>query len=344
MRADMSAEDHAKVLAAADAMTRQLSGSRGRIWASIGVDFTPCTRNCKFCSLGEEWGVHPKPYELSTGEVCDVAREYVEGGAAWIVLRTTQDFPIPRLVELAREVRRRIPEHVELVVNTGEYGMEGARQLRDAGYSSVYHVVRLREGVDTVFHPADRESTIKAARQAGLGLTYLVEPLGPEHTDEEIAREAVRARQLGAAQVGAMARVPVRGTPLGGCCQVSTERLCRTVAVSRLAAGKRAKWVCVHPPTPEALRAGANILVVEAGAVPRDTGSGQGKWRGFGMAEAVDMLRSAGYEIAELSKPTGTGEPAAVGQMSPQRQPTERPASTACCGRSSPKKARGGTT
>ena len=34
-----------------------LSENRAYIWCAIGVDFQPCSMNCKFCSFGEKWGL-----------------------------------------------------------------------------------------------------------------------------------------------------------------------------------------------------------------------------------------------------------------------------------------------
>jgi hypothetical protein len=54
--------------------------------------------------------------------------------------------------------------------------------------------------------------------------------------------------------------------------------------------------VCSHPPHAEILRAGASGVVVEVGAIPRDTKFAQTEWRGLNMTEAQKLLRQSGYD------------------------------------------------
>ncbi|MEG6503635.1 hypothetical protein V6C07_11405, partial [Desulfovibrio sp. 1214_IL3152] len=55
--------------------------------------------------------------------------------------------------------------------------------------------------------------------------------------------------------------------------------------------------ICVHPPTPEALAWGANVLVVESGAVPRADTESTEEWQGFTVRDALSMLLEAGYAL-----------------------------------------------
>ena len=84
-----------------------------------------------------------------------------------------------------------------LVVNTGEMDADTVKALKDAGFSMVYHVVRLREGVDTGHTVEMRVRTIETALAGGLEVQYLIEPLGPEHSPAEILTEARRAKSIG---------------------------------------------------------------------------------------------------------------------------------------------------
>ena len=87
----------------------------------------------------------------------------------------------------------------------------------------------------------------------------------------------VRARDLGAVIMGAMARVPVPGTPKAHLGQISEEKLARIIAVSRLVGGEVAQEICVHPPSDAAVAAGANAVVVETGAVPASARRSRGR-------------------------------------------------------------------
>ena len=74
-------------------------------------------------------------------------------------------------------------------------------------------------------------------------------------------------------------------------------RLAQIAAVTRLVGGVQTPDICVHPPTPQALAWGANVLVVETGAVPRaDTESAE-EWRQFTVQDALSLLLEAGYSL-----------------------------------------------
>lgn len=91
---------------AARAVAAEITGNRGSVWASIGVDYKKCPMNCRFCSFGEEWGVVKDESEWSPDDVVNFARKFVSGGARWVTLRTTQFYGIERLTGLAKEGKR----------------------------------------------------------------------------------------------------------------------------------------------------------------------------------------------------------------------------------------------
>ena len=98
---------------------------------------------------------------------------------------------------------------------------------------------------------------------------------------------------------GAMARVPVEGSPLFDAGAVDTPRLAALTAVFILAMADcfdGVEVVCSHPPHEDILRAGANAVVVEVGAIPRDNTFACAEWRGLTMADARDLLCRAGYD------------------------------------------------
>ncbi len=263
---------------------------QGRIWAAIGVDYRPCPRNCRFCSFGAAWRIVTQSEEWSIQQVISAADKFARGGADWITIRTTQDYPHEHICTIARALRAEIADCPKLVINTGEFTLDQAHELYAAGYRVAYHVYRLREGRDTGIDPAARLATLENIRRSPLELAFLVEPVGVEHTVEEIATEMIRARRFGATLTGVMARVPVPGTPLGDLPPVPEERLAHMVAVSRLVAGYTATDICVHPPSELALQAGANVVVVETGAVPRERDAVPREWRGLTIEQAREML------------------------------------------------------
>ena len=53
------------------------------------------------------------------------------------------------------------------------------------------------------------------------------------------------------------------------------------------------------PPRKEALEWGANVVVVETGAVPRNDAECSAEWQGFTVADAKQLFRDAGYFVKD---------------------------------------------
>ena len=295
---EIGSADDEYLRAAAREAAAKIAGGRGYIWCAVGMDYAPCTMNCKFCSFGEKWGIVREPRHVGQEEIFSHVRQYAENGAAYIILRTTEFYDLDRLLGFIPEIRAKIPGGYAIVLNTGELDAAAAAKAKAAGVYGVYHTLRLREGTDTPFNPAERIATMKNVSASGMTLVSLVEPLGCEHTDEEIADSFLNAAACGAKICGAMARFPVEGTPLGGSARISDSRLAHVVAALRLSGGSQVRDICVHPATPEALESGANVMVVESGAMPRDSNFSESEWAGVGMERARNMLKEAGYAIS----------------------------------------------
>ncbi len=282
---------------AAREVAAEITGNLGRVWASIGVDYAPCPVNCNFCSFGEKWGVIQEKYKWSKEEIVDLAGKFLYGGAKWITLRTTEYYSLSELSFLAKKLRTTIPGDYGIVANTGELNDETTELLMTSGISIVYHSLRLREEIDTGIPVNNRLETLASIQKSPLKLAFLVEPVGIEHTSGELADVFLTAMKYGASLTGAMARVPVPGTPLGNIPAVSERRLAQIAAVTRLAAGRYAPDICIHPASQLALDWGANVVVVEAGAIPRDTGNSKNEWQSFDMNTAATWFKQAGYTL-----------------------------------------------
>ena len=291
---------------AADSLTRMTFDNRGEVHAQIGVNIGPCPKNCGFCVFGERHGLAPKPVELSPEEVVKRARTAQKEGANAIYLMTTADYDIDRFLSTGREVRNAIDVKMPLVANIGDFNTEEANELVDAGFTAVYHVVRLREGVDTEVDPEERLRSIAAAKAAGLDISYCVEPIGPEHSSEEIMESMFRGRDLGVAIQATMRRIPIAGTPLFGNGQISEIEQAKVTAVARLAM-KDIYAMGVHEPNAPSLLSGANMIYAETGSNPRDIAEDTREGRGRSVAACKRMLQEAGFKTFDGPAPSLQG-------------------------------------
>ena len=253
------------------------------------MDYAPCTMNCKFCSFGEKWGIVREPRHVGQEEIFSHVRQYAENGAAYVILRTTEFYDLGRLLGFIPEIRAKIPGSYAIVLNTGELDAAAAAKAKSAGVYGVYHALRLREGTDTPFNPAERIATMKNVSASGMTLVSLVEPLGCEHTDEEIADSFPETPPPAARRYAALwLASPSMARPFGSSPMISGPHLAHVVAALRLSGGSAVRDICVHKATPEALESGANVMVVESGAIPRDSDFSEKDWAG------VDMARGGG--------------------------------------------------
>lgn len=289
-------EDFYRLLSAANRLTRSEFNSRGYVFAQIGVNAEPCSKNCRFCSMGATHYAMESQWRKDAGTVVKEVEYLVSQEVDDVFLMTTADYPMDQYIEIAGRARRVVPEGIRLVANVGDFNLATARQLKSAGFTGVYHIRRLREGTDTDIAPEDRIRTLDAIRDAGLELYYCVEPIGPEHEYEELVEEMIRARDYGVNVMAVMRRVPVKGTPLYDKGQISALELTKIAAAARLVS-KPARAMNAHEVTPMTLLAGVNQLYAEYGANPRDNESNTEKGRAYSVDRIRQLLSDAEYGL-----------------------------------------------
>ena len=311
LETDPLSDDALYIRAAANEVTRTVTQGKGWVTFSIGVDFVPCRGNCRFCSFGEKWGVvnSENSYVLTHDEVIRTARAHLAQGADGIVLRTTEFYPHDDLVEMCRRVRAEVPGDYTIAINTGELSLQDCLDFAEAGANSATHMLRLREGIDTNIDPEVRLRTIENIKASPLRWGTCLDPIGPEHTPEEIADLFCKLHELGSPACGIMKRINVVGTPLGESGEegeLTKEQCLLYSAALRICAGKARATGC-HPMYEEALYSGSSGFCVETGAVPRTDEFVEGEWPGRQIPDAIAMMRRAGFTMSEVDDPDTVG-------------------------------------
>lgn len=263
---DVAGDDFYRLLALSNRFSRQSFGDRGYVFAQIGLNAEPCSKNCAFCSMGSTHFALEAQWRKDVSIVRREVEFLVGQGIDALFLMTTADYPPEMFLEMAAAVRALLPETVKLVANIGDFTEARALELRAVGCTGVYHICRLREGRDTDIPPESREVTLAAALKAGLEIYYCIEPVGPEHDYAELTREILRARTLEVKYMAAMRRVPVPGTPLADKGQISALELTKIAAVVNLAV-RPSVSMNVHEPMQMPLLAGVNQVYAESGAL-----------------------------------------------------------------------------
>lgn len=283
-----------ELLSKANELSRKEYGERGYIFAQIGLNSAPCSGNCKFCSLAADNYMVDTETEKTKEEIISQAKCVAEENADALFLMTTADYPLNKFLDIAAEVKKYLPEEMMYIANIGDFDETTAKKLKEVGFTGVYHIVCLDEGKATSISVEQRLRTLDAVRSAGLELLYCIEPIGPEHTYEQIADEMIRAREYNVNIMAAMKRVAVSGTQLYDKGEITDLELTKIVAVARLVTRPK-QSMNVHEPKAMALLAGVNQLYAEIGINPRDCHSNTQDNRGYSIDKVRDMLRQADY-------------------------------------------------
>lgn len=291
-----NSDEFYQLLSLANEMTRREYKNQGFVFAQIGLNAEPCTVDCKFCSMSKTTYVMDRVWKKDLNTILSEAEAFFNSGINDLFLMTTADYPINDLLKIADHIKKILPAGVRLVANIGDFDDTTALKLKDVGFTGAYHIRRLKEGIDTTISPAIRIQTIESIIKAGLELYYCVEPIGPEHSYDEIADEMIRARDYYVGAMAVMRRTPLLGTPLFEKGQISSIELTKIAAVTRLVT-RPSRSMNAHETTQMSLIGGVNQLYAEVGANPRDHNSNTEKSRGYTVEKVKQLLKDAEYEV-----------------------------------------------
>lgn len=283
--------------AGASSIIRSKNDNSAIILGQIGVDVTPCPGGCKFCTFGED---HTKfqATHLSDEELEEKIAGFCKYDDLYgLYLMTMHTYDLDRYLKSIRKAKALVPKTTQIWANVGDSSLDAFKEMKKAGVTGVYHVCRLGEGIDTKLDPNERLQTMQNALDAGLKLYTCCEPIGPEHTVDELMENIFIGIEMGITQHAAMRRVAVPGSPLAKYGQISELRLAHIVATISLCSltVPTMAYMGVHEPNELSYAAGANIITAESGANPRDSQADTSKNRGMDMARCRKMLFECGF-------------------------------------------------
>lgn len=287
------------IMAQASQISREVSNARAEIHAQLAVNLAPCPRDCLFCSFAVANNIFNTSVIIDPAEASAQARQFEEDGANAIYVMATATFDMGQFIETSREIRRALRTDTVMIANVGDEFAANAAGLVEAGFQGVYHALRLREGIDTTIEPNRRLQSIRTFQDAGLKVGTCVEPIGPEHTNEELADMILLTASINPAFSGAARRIPIPGTALAGRGKISELRMAQIVAVTRLAMPRSVLGNCSHEPGTVPIIGGANLLWAEVGANPRDIREKTEEGRGLSVPEIRELFQEVEWQTLE---------------------------------------------
>jgi biotin synthase len=296
-RVPLFSRESAIIVSAAREKSERASNGLAEVHAQVGLNVAPCPKNCMFCAFAAKNKVFSEPFELPVEEVVEQAKRFEEDGANAVFVMSTADYSFEKFVEVSQEIRRSLRADTVLVANVGDFDMKQAGRLKDTGFAGIYHAVRLGEGRDTRIPVERRLETFINAREVGLLLGTCVEPVGSEHTIEELVEKTVITREANAVYSGAARRIPIPDSEMARYGIVSEARMAHILAVVRLALSCDTAGNCTHEPNVIGVAAGANLLWAESGSNPRDTEIKTENKRGMTVQDCIRVFEEGEWKV-----------------------------------------------
>ena len=288
----------AQLRAVSNHISRKRTDNHAFLSGQIGYSTAPCSGDCVFCVFAAGHSTFPVT-EMTTEEVVAHARQFARNGLLGnIFLMSMHDFDMERFIELLRAVREALPQSVMITANVGNLTLEEAKRLKQEGLNAAYQSVRLREGIDTKLNREERIQSIRNIQETGLIWGFCCEPIGPEHTPEELADHILFGVSLKPRYMSAMRRVYLPDSPIADRGQITLLRLAQIAAVVSLAAIALPdlKSIGAHEPSLAGLTSGSVAGCAESGANPRDESVETSGKRGLTVDDISRMFYEAGFD------------------------------------------------
>ncbi|MGD9733481.1 MAG: radical SAM protein [Desulfamplus sp.] len=285
------------VMAESNRVSKEVSNGKAEIHAQFAVNLSPCNCGCLFCSFAKVNGVFNESTEISVQKAVSYARQFEIDGANAIFMMSTANYSFERFLEISKEVKNNLKSETTLIANVGDQSAVGALKLKDAGFTGVYHALRLREGIDTHLSVESRKQSILNFKEAGLEVGTCVEPVGPEHSSEELADMIEFTASFNPAFSGAARRISIPNTVIAKRGMISELRMAQIAAVTRLGMPRSVKGNCTHEPCTLGAAAGANLFWAEVGANPRDIESKTEEGRGETVKSCCSIFNESNWDV-----------------------------------------------
>ncbi|HWQ73976.1 MAG TPA: radical SAM protein [Syntrophomonas sp.] len=270
---------------------------KAEVHGQMGINVGSCPRNCQFCSFAEVNNSFPEAKENPLDDIIANCLKFEADGANAIYLMITATYKFSDFIKAGKAVKAALKTDVPLISNVGDFNEEVAKELKDAGFTGIYHAIRLGEGTVTAIDPKLRWRTINAAKNAGLLIGTCLEPVGPEHTLDELVEKTLFTREMKAVYSGAGRRITIPTSSLAVHGMSNYAQMGHILAAVKLATGYEMVGNCTHEPNHIGALAGANLLWAEIGSNPRDTEADT--VRGWTVERCQDVFKETGWDILE---------------------------------------------
>ena len=223
----------------ANRIRERFFGNKIKLCSIIPGRLGGCEQDCKFCAQSARYKTHlGKARIVSDGEILEAAAQAKRNGVANFGIvysgRTIPEGQFVRLEDLIKKIKSEFG--LSVCASVGMITQEQAQRLARAGLSRYNHNLETSQrhfpNIVTTHTYADRVKTIKAAKQAGLGICA-GGIFGIGENDDDRVDMALELRGLGADTVPMNFLHPIKGTPLGEAETLQPTEILRIIALYR---------------------------------------------------------------------------------------------------------------
>ena len=174
------------------------------------LSYPPVRRIANSAPLANHTRAFKEKITLDDETIRQKVHDFTKDGDLYCLWLMTMDkYDLDYYINALKIARRIAPPQTLLYTNVGDTDYETFVKIRNAGADGAYHVIRLGEGTYTTISPKRRQETMDNAKRAGLALQDCLEPIGTEHTPDELVDHIFKTIEKGVDTAGVMKRTPV---------------------------------------------------------------------------------------------------------------------------------------
>lgn len=234
-------EELLDLLAAAYRVRREQFGRSVQLYFLMNAKSGLCPEDCGYCSQSKVSEAEIPRYNLLNAQkLMDGARRAAEQQAKTYCIVISGREPTVREMQAVTAVVPQIKQEfgLDICACLGLLTVEQARALKECGVDRVNHNLNTSERhygeICTTHTYQDRLATLRAVREAGLGLcSGGIIGLGEQRTD--VVNLALELRALGVPSIPVNFLNPIEGTPLAGTWQLTPRYCLKVLCMFRLA-------------------------------------------------------------------------------------------------------------
>ena len=109
LNVENNSSDYHTLLNTSNDLTRNEYNNKGYIFAQIGLNAEPCSKNCKFCSMASSHYAMDTTWKKSENTILEEAKSIIKSTVDDLFLMITADYNIDNFIYISSKVKKLMP-------------------------------------------------------------------------------------------------------------------------------------------------------------------------------------------------------------------------------------------